>query len=1153
MPSAYTTKFLLKPAAVCIGLSLAAHAYANLNPPPAPTFVGPFSQIPLHLQETVISGGGGVKPNVVLQIDNSGSMGYRVDGHPPNHYSESRINITRAALLRLLGNSKYRNTVNWQMTTLYENGKHQLWSNYARQYLNGTQPFGRPPADLERVIGDHNTLQPENLTPSTERYLDSIYLLQKALMRPDAQQCQKSYAILFSDGNQNGWTVKMEKRRDSNGLETFQLAPKDKQSNLDHPNPQGAEPTIVFAHEQPFQYRHPNLAAFKITHRDPSQDPLNFLTFDSNGIFLPNVGYDTKGWNWETEFTLKNPILAHDVRLWTNRSNSLRYFAETVFENDLAPHLPGKQNIETYTIAFGIDPQYEPNAYVYLSGGATASGGVVLNADNAQELDNAFEKIFSDIASKNRFEPPPAYAGVSPTLSREDLAQKLPNMAAALHLNLQSGSSEIRFYNIQSNDKGFDVNRTAFTRPSFGNRKFLINNGSSTGWLQNFAGSNDYFAIPNQNGNTDEWRLSLLPWLMRNADDRTLNNSSNALKYRVRTATAQLDKRNMGDVISSPITAYGPVYNGKQKYLVTAANDGMVYLFTSSDSNYYPYDLKLNYIPAAMERESETDTLAKHFKNIVDPDYVVDANNYPHRYMINGGFTLRTMDSSGARHTFMAGNMGQGGRGSYALNLGGEHRQTGQPTGIDAPSDEWPSSVPLFETPKGANNRMGYTIGSPQIGRIAFSRSVERNANAKMAVNLNDVRYGVFIGSGVRHPQSYQPGNDSTESALYVFNAMQGVNVGLKAAGVDNTQPNYDMAAGTQIAKIPAPGGSGGLAQPTIVDINLDGVVDVAYAGDYKGGLYRFDLRGPVNEWTAHKIFQTANGQPITSAPAVLREDQNKYVVIFGTGSDLYPEDLKDNTTQSVYGIYDDLTDFTPTAKGVGNLTEQTITQSVFTTNGKSHKVRQLSDNALNGSAGWFFRLPDTGERVVVKPNMMLKTVLLVSRMYKEEIIRSNNNGNMCTAESERRRTSSESWIMQVKADNGGNLPGRGRGNDVYAYADFLKQKQPDGGRPDVIFSGLHTNGIYNPTLLVGSNNAEQIGGFGNAVSMDGDSGGNGIDPELDPYRDPVRRCFSTKDNRLLGGNTDNGTGVDAQSTSIEGEECEYRGSIRRMSWRELF
>ncbi|WP_048654485.1 PilC/PilY family type IV pilus protein, partial [Neisseria gonorrhoeae] len=82
------------------------------------------------------------------------------------------------------------------------------------------------------------------------------------------------------------------------------------------------------------------------------------------------------------------------------------------------------------------------------------------------------------------------------------------------------------------------------------------------------------------------------------------------------------------------------------------------------------------------------------------------------------------------------------------------------------------------------------------------------------------------------------------------------------------------------------------------------GTVDIAYAGDRGGSMYRFDLSGDnPSKWTVRTIFQGT--KPITSAPAVSRL-ADKRVVIFGTGSDLSEEDVLNTDEQYIYGIFDD-------------------------------------------------------------------------------------------------------------------------------------------------------------------------------------------------------------------------------------------------------
>ncbi|HGN6426429.1 TPA: PilC family type IV pilus tip adhesin, partial [Neisseria gonorrhoeae] len=287
------------------------------------------------------------------------------------------------------------------------------------------------------------------------------------------------------------------------------------------------------------------------------------------------------------------------------------------------------------------------------------------------------------------------------------------------------------------------------------------------------------------------------------------------------------------------------------------------------------------------------------------------------RYGVDGGFVLRriTDDQDKQKHFFMFGAMGLGGRGAYALDL-------------SKINGNYPAAAPLFDVKNGDNNgknrvELGYTVGTPQIGKT------------------QNGTYSAFLASGYAAKQIDGPTN---KTALYVYD-------------LKNT-------LGTPIAKIEVQGGKGGLSSPTLVDKDLDGTVDIAYAGDRGGNMYRFDLSSDKpSEWTVRTIFQGT--KPITSAPAVSRL-ADKRVVIFGTGSDLSEEDVLDTKEQYIYGIFDDdkgtvNVKVDPKDLG-GGLLEQNLTQE--------NKTLFLTNNKASGGSngkGWVVKLRQ-GERVTVKP-----------------------------------------------------------------------------------------------------------------------------------------------------------------------------------------
>ncbi|HGG7648928.1 TPA: PilC family type IV pilus tip adhesin, partial [Neisseria meningitidis] len=381
---------------------------------------------------------------------------------------------------------------------------------------------------------------------------------------------------------------------------------------------------------------------------------------------------------------------------------------------------------------------------------------------------------------------------------------------------------------IQSKEPTF-TSRQTIIRLDGGVQQIKLDQNKKATGLNGNDGKNETFGIVSEGSFTpdvSEWKKVLLPWTVRASNDdgqfNTFNKEENngkpkySQKYRSRDNNK--GERNLGDIVNSPIVAVG-------EYLATSANDGMVHIFKKGNGgDERNYSLKLSYIPGTMPRkdiESKDSTLAKELRAFAEKGYVGD------RYGVDGGFVLRQVERNGKDHVFMFGAMGFGGRGAYALDL--TKAENGDPT-----------AVSLFDVKndknKGNNSaELGYTVGTPQIGKT------------------HDGKYAAFLASGYATKTI-----DSTDNktALYV----------------------YDLeSSGTLIKKIDVPGGKGGLSSPTLVDKDLDGTVDIAYAGDRGGSMYRFDLK----DWSVRTIF--SGNKPITSAPAI-SQLKDKRVVIFGTG-----------------------------------------------------------------------------------------------------------------------------------------------------------------------------------------------------------------------------------------------------------------------------
>lgn len=590
---------------------------------------------------------------------------------------------------------------------------------------------------------------------------------------------------------------------------------------------------------------------------------------------------------------------------------------------------------------------------------------------------------------------------------------------------------------------------------------FNVNNGNNT-----FGIVKDLGVDPD----ASEWKKVLLPWTVRASNDdnqfKTINQQLNQQKiqYSQRYRIRDNGNRDLGDIVNSPIVAVG-------EYLATSANDGMVHIFKQSGGDKRSYNLKLSYIPGTMPRkdiQNTESTLAKELRAFAEKSYVGD------RYGVDGGFVLRQVELSGKKHVFMFGAMGFGGRGAYALDL--TKAENGNPT-----------AVSLFDVKHGKNSnnsvQLGYTVGTPQIGKT------------------HNGKYAAFLASGYATKTI-----DSTDNktALYV----------------------YDLeSSGTLIKKIDVPGGKGGLSSPTLVDKDLDGIVDIAYAGDRGGNMYRFDLSGNnLNSWTVRPIFEGT--KPITSAPAI-SQLKDKRVVIFGTGSDLSEDDVDNKDIQHVYGIFDNDTDTGTAQDGQGKgLLEQVLSEE-----NKTLFLTDYKRSNGSGSKGWMVKLQPR-QRVTVKPTVVLRTAFVTIRKYKD---------NGCGA---------ETAILGINTADGGKLTKKSARPIVpaanQAVAQYSGHKQTTKGKSIPIGCMQKGNEIvcpngyvYDKPVNVRYLDEKKTDGF--STTADGDAGGSGIDP-AGKRSGKNNRCFSQKGVRTLLMN-------DLDSLDITGPTC----GMKRISWREVF
>lgn len=150
-------------------------------------------------------------------------------------------------------------------------------------------------------------------------------------------------------------------------------------------------------------------------------------------------------------------------------------------------------------------------------------------------------------------------------------------------------------------------------------------------------------------------------------------------------------------------------------------------------------------------------------------------------------------------------------------------------------------------------------------------------------------------------------------------------------------------------------------------DSNEDSAIDLVYAGDLGGKL--FALRDPTagGTWEKRVLFQIPDkingvtmGKKFMFTPAVTKEFFGEYVFA-GSGDRSNPTDK--TFTDAFYAVKSDWTPNQPTLTPANlvNVGSNAI-------QGSDAVAKKAAATALKGGSGWYFPLPNAGEKVVAAP-----------------------------------------------------------------------------------------------------------------------------------------------------------------------------------------
>ena len=359
-------------------------------------------------------------------------------------------------------------------------------------------------------------------------------------------------------------------------------------------------------------------------------------------------------------------------------------------------------------------------------------------------------------------------------------------------------------------------------------------------------------------------------------------------------------------------------------------------------------------------------------------------------------FTGDVLPTTGVWKTYLFSAMGRGGKGMFALD-------------ITNPDDLVQANAATifkwqFSTADDSSGDLGYNLS--QVGSV--NRTSEQ---ASPIARMNNGKFAILQPNGV------ESANGS--AALYIL-FVDGPTSGVWSSPTNYVKLVVDAGPNTGAAK-------NGLAQPTWIDTNNDGIADYIYAGDLQGNIWKFDVSNAnPTQWkvayantdgsSKRPLFIATDGTkklPITSALEYRFHPLGGVILIAGTGRSIAQTDFPDTSGRkdSIFGIWDaplyttapyitDPTKLSDTTKPVGaqspglprGLTElatRTFTRVTLDDTNAANGV--VGDGFVTGGAidwalhkGWYVQLKETSEMIISNPTISKGLVALVSIAPKD-------------------------------------------------------------------------------------------------------------------------------------------------------------------------
>ncbi len=373
--------------------------------------------------------------------------------------------------------------------------------------------------------------------------------------------------------------------------------------------------------------------------------------------------------------------------------------------------------------------------------------------------------------------------------------------------------------------------------------------------------------------------------------------------------------------------------------------------------------------------------------------------NYSHRYYVDGSPATGDAEigTIPSWTTVLIGTLGLGGKGYFLLDVSDPAKF----------SEENVGSLVIADTTANSDLDLGH-ITAPPVADDSYS------TKSRQIVRMNDGRWAAVLGNG------YNSTNEAPVLFIHYLDGDKSIKkVSPCKAPIATVECHYK--------------GTNGLSSPQLIDLNGDGKVDVAYAGDLRGNVWKFNLASNQNDnWrvsfaddgspNGRPFFVAKQGQQsFTTAPFWMVHPQGGVSIAIGTGRNLVDSDQSDESSiQTLYSLWDNSTYHSSGTAGLiiadgppinlasesgipASLVMQTISNSPMIYGGVNYFTHTSNRVDYSSKRGWYLNWAIGGQRSLQNIILFEGQKILVQTMIPQTS--SSPSGETCNAPTSQRRS----------------------------------------------------------------------------------------------------------------------------------------------------